>query len=331
MTTLVTGATGFVGGAIARALCAAGHQVRILVRERSSLEGLAGFSLEKVRGDVRSLDSLRDAMKGCRQVVHAAASVRLDPFAASYMEKVNVVGTKNVLAAAKACFVERLLHVSSIATVGWGTLDRPATETSEWALAGKGPYFTTKRAAEDLVLEASRRGDLEAVVINPSFVVGPVDPKPSSGFILLAVASGMVVGYPEGGTNFVDVRDVAEGARLGLEKGRAGERYILSGENLTYRQFLTMAAEELSVRPPSVLIPRKLAFSAARLGDALGPRFPKAFGFVNSHVVGTMFDVAYVSCEKARAELGYRPRPVREAVRDACKWFRETGRISAAA
>ena len=166
MTTLITGATGLVGGHIARALHRRGERLWILVRPRSSREGLVGVDAEEVLGDVRDPASLRRAMEGVERVVHAAALTRLDPFAAERMRSINVEGTRNVLEAARAAGVKRLLHVSSIAAVGSGTLDRPADETTAWNFEHKGPYWATKHEAEQLVLDAARRGDLDAVIIH---------------------------------------------------------------------------------------------------------------------------------------------------------------------
>jgi dihydroflavonol-4-reductase len=329
MTTLVTGATGFVGGQIARALHRSGEKLRILVRSRSSRAGLSGVPVEEVQGDVRDLDSVRRAVQGVDRVVHAAAATRLDPFAPERLERINVEGTRHVLAASREARIQRLLYVSSTAAVASGTLDRPADEASVFDLAWKGPYWRTKHAAEELVLAAARAGELDAVVINPSYVLGPGDLKPTSDAVLLAIATGLVVAFPSGGSGFVDVRDVADGALLALAKGRSGQRYILSGENLTFRQLIELAALERGLRSPMFALPRGPALLLAHLGDTLGPRFPTAFGYLNSGFLGTLFDLSYVCGEKARRELGFSPRPVREAIHDAYRWFEDAGRLPA--
>lgn len=327
MTTLITGATGLVGGHIARELHEAGEKLRLLVRDRSSRAGLQGLPFEEARGDVRDLKSLRHAVKGIDRVVHAAGVTRVDPFAAEHLRRVHIEGTRNVLTAARDAGVKRLLHVSSTAAVGAGTLDRPADEASTWNLGHKGPYWQTKHASEQLVLDAARSGELDAVVINPSYVLGPYDVKPSSGAVLLAVASGVVLAYPQGGLGFVGARDVGRGARLALEKGRTGERYILSAENLTFRQLLEMAARECGAHAPILPLPKNLALGVARVGDVLGPRFPKAFSYLNTELIRALFDLGYVSGEKARRELGFSPRPVREAICEAYQWFDEAGML----
>ncbi len=327
MTTLVTGGTGLIGGHIARELARSGEEVRLLVRMHSSRAALQGVPFEEVRGDVRDVESLRAAARGADQVVHAAASVRTDPFADERVRRVNVEGTRNVIAAAEQAGARRLLYVSSIAAVGSGSLDRPADEDAPWDLAGRGAYWQTKRAAEELVLAAAKRGRLEAVVVNPSYAVGPGDVKPSSGGLLLLIASGRLVAYPEGGSGFVDARDVARGAVAALQRGRSGERFILSSENLTWRELFTLCSEAAHVPPPRVPVPRAIAMGAARLGDAAGKLLPKAFALFNRQTVASLYELAYVSSAKARRELGFSPRPVREAVVDAYEWFRETGRL----
>lgn len=327
MTTLVTGGTGLIGGHIVRALARAGEKVRLLVRARSNFSALEGVPFEEARGDVRDLESLRAAARGADRVVHAAASLHTDPFADERVRRVNVDGTRNVIAAAEQAGVRRILYVSSIAAVGSGSLERPADESTPWDLAGRGAYWQTKRAAEELVLEAARRGKLEAVVVNPSYAIGPGDVKPSSGGLLLFIAGGRLVAYPEGGSGFVDARDAAQGAVAALERARSGERFILSSENLTWREFFTICSEAAHVPPPRVPLPRAVALAAARLGDAGGKLFPKAFALFNSQTIASVYELAYVSPAKARRELGFSPRPVHEAVADAYAWFRDTGRL----
>lgn len=327
MTTLVIGGTGLVGGHIVRALAGRGEKVRLLTRPRSNFSALDKVPFEEVRGDVRDLESVRAAARGVERVVHAAANLRTDPFADERIRRINVEGTRNVIAAAEQAGVRRLLYVSSTAAVGLGTLEQPADETSAWSLSGRGAYWQTKRAAEELVREAARRGGMEAVVINPSYAVGPGDVKPSSGRVLFLVSSGRLIAYPEGGMGFVDARDVAQGAVAALDRGRSGERYILSSENLTWREFFALCSEAAHVPPPRVPLPRALALGAARLGDGIGRLMPRAFAYLNRPTIESLYDLAYVSWDKARRELGFSPRPVREAIADAYAWFRETGRL----
>ncbi|MFZ5468937.1 MAG: NAD-dependent epimerase/dehydratase family protein [Myxococcota bacterium] len=319
MSVLITGATGLLGANLAHRLARAGVRPRVLVRERSDRRGLSGLSFDECLGDVLDGASLRRAMEGATCVVHAAGLVRLEDAAAKELFRVNVEGTRAVLEAARASGVRRLLHVSSVATISPGTLADPATEDSPCERAG-GPYAQSKLEAERLALAGGGDG-LEVVVANPSFVIGPYDVRPTSGELLLAVAQGWLAVYPSGGTNFVHAADVAQGLFLALEHGRAGERYILGGENLTYRQLLCICAEEAGVRPPWVPLSEKLTRATSFLAHlaSTSPRM-LAPAFLTA-----MFRPAYYSSAKAARELGYLPRPVRLGVREAYRWFQEEG------
>ncbi|MHB8872132.1 MAG: NAD-dependent epimerase/dehydratase family protein [Myxococcaceae bacterium] len=322
MTVLLTGATGLIGANLTRQLCGQGLRPRLLVRSRSDRRGLRGVAVEEVLGDILDLNSLRRAMDGVSHVYHLAGSVRFDPFSASGTRRVHVDGTRNVVQAARAAGVQRLVHVSGAAAIGYGPLSAPATETSQYNFQGQNPYQETKREAVALARAASG-GGLEVLAANPSFTVGPFDSRPSSGIILLYVARGLARFYPGGGTNYVGAADVARGLVLTMEKGRPGERYILGGENLTHLQFLTLCAEEAGVGPPWLPISQRLAARVGQLGDRVGGFAPELFRNLNTATVSAMFLPAYYSSRKAERELGYHPGPLRTAVREAYRWFQE--------
>ena len=326
MTVLLTGATGLIGANLARLLAADGLRPRLLVRSRSNRRGLRGVDYHEVQGDILDVNSLRRAMDGVTQVYHLAGSVRFDPFSASGTRRVHVDGTRNVVLAAKAAGVRKLVHVSGAAAIGYGPLSEPATEATRYNFPGGNPYQETKREAEAIALGASCEG-FEVVATNPSFTVGAYDSRPSSGQILLMVARGVARFYPSGGTNYVNAMDVARGCLLAMAKGRPGERYILGGENLTHRQFLTLCASEVGVRPPLFPIPEGLAARLGRVGDRVGGLAPDLFKNINSSTVASMFLPAYYSSQKAMRELGYRPGPVIDGVREAYRWFQEEGMV----
>jgi dihydroflavonol-4-reductase len=326
MKTLLTGATGLVGANLAHLLCEQGSRPRLLVRERSDRRGLRGLSYDEVLGDVLDAESLRGAMKGVDRVYHVAGIVRFDPFTRKDVSRLNTQGTRNVLDAARAAGVRRVVVVSSVAAIGHGTLAEPATEESAYNYAGDNPYHESKREAEQLALAASGP-DLEVLAGNPSFVVGPYDVRPSTGELLLFVARGMAQVYPSGGINVVNAQDVARGLRLIMEKGRPGERYILGGENLTYREFLTLCAEEAGVSPPKVPVPDVVVKAVGRMGDVVGRLSPDLFKHVNTAFLQALPLPAYQSSAKAMRELGYQPRPVRLGIREALRWFQEEGML----
>ncbi|MCY1076447.1 NAD-dependent epimerase/dehydratase family protein [Archangium lansingense] len=326
MKTLLTGATGLVGANLAHLLCEQGERPRLLVRERSDRRGLRGLRYEEVLGDVLDADSLREAMKGVGRVYHVAGIVRFDPFTREDVSRINAQGTRNVLEAARAAAVRRVVVVSSVAAVGHGTLAEPATEDSGYNYAGDNPYHESKREAERLALAASGPG-LEVLAGNPSFVLGPYDVKPSTGELLLLVAKGIVAAYPSGGINVVNAQDVARGLKLIMEKGRPGERYILGGENLTFRELLTLCAEEVGVTPPRLPLPDEVVKVVGKVGDVVGRLSPDLFKHVNTTFTQALPLPAYQSSAKAMRELGYQPRPVRLGIREALRWFQEEGML----
>jgi dihydroflavonol-4-reductase len=318
---LVTGGTGYVGGVLVRQLCARGESVRVLLRPWSPRQALAGLTFEEFTGDVSDTGSLDQAMKGVSRVYHLAAAVRMDPFAEDKLKRVNVEGSAAVAKAARAAGVKRMVHFSSVAAIGRGSLAAPADETHVFDAGDLGPYFRTKHAAEEAVQAEVGRG-LDAVIVNPANVVGAAGTAGGMEPLLRMAASGRVPFYPPGAASFVPVEDVARGAILAMEKGKTGERYILGGESLSDRQLLTMAALAAGVRPPRWELPRAPVLAAARLGDLLGRAFPKAFAQFNSTVLRLPFLEFCSSSAKAERELGWRCGPVKDAIAAEIAAFR---------
>jgi dihydroflavonol-4-reductase len=322
MRTLLTGATGLIGANLARTLLRAGERPRVLLTPGSDARALAGLDLERVSGDVRDAHSLAKAMNGIRRVFHAAGHVRFDDAGRLLLWTINVEGTRQVLQAARSAGVQRLVHVSSSVAVGYGTLDRPATEEASPPERAT-PYAKSKRAAEELAL--SDWGSLQVLACNPTFVVGAYGTGTSSAEVVRLVASGLVRAYPPGGANFVNAEDVAEGLVLAMRSGRPRTRYILGGENLTHREFLSQVAEECGQRAPGLLLPAWAARALGRTGDLLGALSSARLGWVNTPFLKSLFEPAYVSSSLAHRTLGYRPRPVRRGIRDALRWYQEQG------
>ncbi len=317
---LVTGGTGYVGGVLLRQLCGRGERVRVLLRPWSPRAALAGLSVEELTGDVTDPGSLDQAMKGIARVYHLAAAVRLDPFNEPKLQRVNVEGTAAVVKSARAAGVKRLLHFSSVAAIGQGPLAAPSDETHAFDAGELGPYFRTKHAAEEAVLAEVGRG-LDAVIVNPSNILGPAASASGMEGLLRAAARGLPF-YPAGAAAFVPVDDVARGAILAMEKGRKGERYILGGENLSNLQLLTQAALAGGARPPRWALPRGPLLAAGRVGDLLGKRFPRAFSQLNSTVLALLFLEFCASSAKAERELGWKFGSVKEAIAGEIQAFR---------
>ena len=321
MLTLVTGATGLVGNNVARLLVERGRRVRVLARDPAD-KSLAGLPVEVVQGDVCDPNAVRNALDGAGQIIHSAGRVHLGWTGLDLQRSVNVEGTRNVAEAAKAAGI-RMIHVSSVDALGLGSRARPADEECPAEGSVPCPYVVTKREAECVVSELVPQG-LDAVIVNPVYMFGPWDWKPSSGRMILQVARGMVLLAPPGGNDFADVRDVAEGILRAADRGRPGRRYILGGEPLSYLEAWRMIAQITGVRGPWRKMMSPGLFVASRVGDLL-TRIRGVESDVNSAAIAMARLEHHYSYARAAAELDYRPRPAREAIEAAWKWFVEYG------
>jgi dihydroflavonol-4-reductase len=317
---LVTGATGLVGNNVVRQLVSRGIGVRALVRSTSPVgeSSLAGLAVDRVAGGLDDGAKLERAVDGVSCVVHAAAFVHCGWRNADVMRKVNVEGTRRIAEAARRAGA-RLVHVSSVDAIGLRPDGEPADEETPPGVMPECPYVVTKREAERAVLDQVDRG-LEAVIVNPVYMLGPWDWKPSSGRMLLEVGAGKGLFAPPGGNDFVDVRDVATGVLAALEKGRVGRRYILGGHGLSYLDAWRVMARVTGRMQPLGLAPRPFVRLAGWLGDLMAAVSGRE-GDVNSAATTmSMLDHNF-SCQRAREELGYSFRPLEDTVQDAWDWF----------
>jgi dihydroflavonol-4-reductase len=319
---LVTGATGLLGNNVVRLLLERGERVRVLARRQDD-RALAGLSLEIVPGDITDPACLVPAMEGIDVVVHSAALVHIGWTRIEEMERINVEGTRNVAQAARTAGA-RMLHVSSVDALGLGTREVPADEetpfSSEIVPCG---YVLTKRAAEGVIQDEILRG-LDAVIVNPGYMLGPWDWKPSSGRLILQVARGWLKLAPRGGNDYCDVRDVATGIMTAIERGQTGRRYILGGEPLSFLEAFRLIADIVGVDPPwrNWRWPVRWGMPAwARVQTLLTGKEPEYNGaaFAISELPH------HFSYARAAKELGYTLRPAREAVQTAWDWFQDHG------
>jgi len=327
MKVLVTGATGFVGAAVARALLAEGYEVRALVRANSDRSNLEGLRVVAVTGDLTDVPSLREASRGCRALFHVAADYRLGTREPGELYRNNVEGTRNILLAARDAGVERIVYTSSVATVGLPADGAPGTEDTPVSIDDMiGHYKRSKFLAEQLVLEAAAAG-MPAVIVNPSTPVGPGDIKPTpTGQIILDAAAGRTPAYVDTGLNVVHVDDVAAGHLLAFDRGRPGERYILGGENLSLRDILGAIAREVGRRPPRIELPHSVVLPIAYLAEGWS-RLTGKETRISVESVRMSRKRMFFSSAKAETALGYRHRPAAAAFSDAVRWFRERGRL----
>jgi dihydroflavonol-4-reductase len=328
MRALVTGATGFVGAAVARALGDAGWQVRALARSGSNRSNLLGVAVEVAEGDLADVASLERALEGCTGLFHAAADYRLGARNPEPLYLTNVEGTRNILHAARKCGVARIVYTSSVATIGIPSDGSPGDERTPVALSQMiGHYKRSKYLAEEVVRDAARAG-LSVVIVNPSTPVGPGDIKPTpTGQLVLDAASGRMPAYVDTGLNIVHVDDVAAGHVAAYERGRAGERYILGGEDMTLRTILGQIAQLVGRKPPRIRLPYAMVLPMAYLAEGLAAVTGRS-GRITLEGVRMSRKRMYFSSAKAVSELGYRWRPPLEAFEDAVNWFRERGRLS---
>jgi dihydroflavonol-4-reductase len=326
-TVMLTGATGFLGSAIARALAGQGHAVVALVRPETPRGVLEGIPVAYVPGDLTEPASISKAMKGCTAAIHCAADYRIwvpDP---TRMREVNVAGTEAVMRAALAEGVGRVVHVSSVATLKPRHDGQPATEADAAAVAEAiGPYKQSKTEAERLVERMVARDALPAVIVNPSTPIGPRDRRPTpTGRLILEAARGKMPAYVETGLNLVHVDDVAAGCVAALAAGAIGERHILGGQDVPLGDLLAHIAAGLGKGRP-MRLPRAPLYPLA-LGAELWARVSGAEPMLTLDGLKMASHWMYFSSAKAEQVLGYRARPWQQAVADAIAWFRAEGML----
>ena len=326
MKCFVTGATGFVGSHVARRLLAGGADLRLLVRNTSRTENIADLDAERVVGDLRDLAALRKGMEDCEFVFHVAADYRLWVPQRQALYQSNVEGTGNVLQAAREAGARRIVYTSSVATMGFGNNGRLTDESAPVTLSNMiGDYKRSKFMAERLVVEAAKAGQ-NVVIVNPTTPVGERDIKPTpTGQIIVDFLRRKFPAYVDTGLNLVDVVDCAEGHLLAMEKAVPGERYVLGGENLTLKQILDRLAAITGLPSPQVKLPYAMAFAAGAIDTLVTGKLRKREPRVTLDAVRMGRKKMFATSAKAERELGWRPRPVDEALSLAVSWFRANG------
>jgi dihydroflavonol-4-reductase len=324
----VTGATGFLGSHVARVLADQGADLRLLVRSTSNLRNLDGLKAETASGDLRDAASIEKVMSGCDTVFHVAADYRLWVRDSGEMYRSNVGGTRAILEAARKNGVRRVVHTSSVATMGFTANGHPAEEDSPVSLADMiGHYKRSKFMGEQIALEAGRSG-MHVVTVNPTTPVGEQDVKPTpTGRIVLDFLKRKFPAYVETGLNLVDVRECALGHVQALEKGKSGERYILGGENLTLKQILDKLGKITGLPSPRVKLPYVFAFAAGVVDEAITGRLLHREPRATVDTVRMGKKKMFASSDKAERELGWKIVPVEEAMRRAVAWFRANGYV----
>jgi dihydroflavonol-4-reductase len=327
MTTLVTGAAGFLGSHVARQLVARGENVRVLLRPSSQNRAIADLPLEYVTGDLRDTNSLDRALKGIHRVFHAAADYRLWAQHSQDIYDSNVGGTKNILAAAKRAGVEQFIYTSTVATIA---VDRPAQPNESTAAKLEemiGHYKRSKWMAEREALKAAKEG-LPVIVAMPTTPVGPWDWKPTpTGKLIVDFLNGKMPGYVDTGLNFVGVEECAAGHLLVAEKGKVGERYLLGGENLTLKQVLDTLAKITGLPSPSLKISYNVALGVAYASTIFSRLVGKEPGIPVEGVKIAQHKM-FVDCARSQSELGFKPGSVAAALERAVRWYEANGYVT---
>lgn len=328
MKKLVTGSTGFMGSSIVRELLKDGEEVKVLIRKTSDTRNIDGLDVEKAYGDIRDGDSMRKALQGCDTLYYTAAFFSHWVPDAKLPYEVNVEGTKTSMIAALDAGVQRVVYTSTNNTMGaHGPI--PVDESAEFNHWKTGDHYSiSKYLAEVEAIKFVSQG-LPIVIVNPTLVIGVRDIKPTpSGQMIIDIATGQMPGYIQGGTNVIDVEDVARGHILAAKKGRIGERYLFGNENLTVSDYFNLIAEVAGVKPPRIKIPYHAAVALGYMFE-LGSFITKKPPVVTASEVRIGRLQEWYDCSKAVKELGLPQTPVREAIRKALDWFTGNGYLHA--
>jgi dihydroflavonol-4-reductase len=326
MLAFITGATGFLGSHVARVLAEQGARLRLLVRTSSDLRNVADLEAERIEGDLRDVKSFERALAGCDALFHVAADYRLWVRDPEQMYRSNVEGTRSLIEAAHRQGVRRIVYTSSVATMGFGSNGTLADESSPVSLAEMiGPYKRSKFMAEQVAFDAAKSG-VDVVVVNPTTPIGERDLKPTpTGRIVVDFLKKKFPAYVDTGLNLVDATECARGHVQALEKGRAGERYILGGENLTLKEILDRLAAITGLPSPKVKLPYVFALAAGVVDETVTGRILGKEPRATIDAVRMGRKKMFITSAKSERELGWRRVPVDAALRRSVEWFRANG------
>lgn len=323
MKILLTGADGFLGTNIAHELLNRKYKVRTFIQAGRPDELLKDLDIERVYGDILNIEEITMAAQGCDALIHAAANTSVWPSRSSIIRKVNIEGTRNVIKAALKAGVKRMVYIGTANTFGFGDESNPGHEGNPYAAAGyKIDYLDSKYEAHLLILEAVKNKKLPCVIVNPTFMFGPNDSKPSSGAMIVGIYQNKVPGYTKGGRNFIKVKDAASGIANALTKGEVGECYILGNENLTYKEIFKKIAMVTGVKPPKLFLPSWIVILFGLLNSALA-FITKKTPTISYQMARISNDKHFFTPDKAVKHLQLPQNPIEEGIKECFDWLKE--------
>jgi len=317
----VTGADGFLGSNIVRVLLERGEQVRAFIQKGRDTGTLTDLPIEKTEGDLLDLKDVEAAMKGCDHVIHAAANTSIWPTRSHIVRQVNIQGTKNIIQAVKSNDIKKMIYIGTANSFGAGTKQNPGDESCKFNAAKyKLDYIDSKYESHKIILNAIKEDNINAVIVNPTFMIGEYDSKPGSGALILALYNNKVPGCTNGGRNFINVKDAAIGTCNALKMGRKGESYILGNENLSYAEFNDLVCTELDANAVHRRIPHIFIYLYGYISEFIS-FFTRSEPVVSVAVARVSTDNNYYISTKAINELELPQTPVRNAIREAFDWY----------
>jgi len=325
MTVFISGADGFVGSNLIRELLGRNHQVVAFVKEGDDPKTIKNLPITIKYGNLLDADSIANAMAGCDVVIHTAASTAIWPYRSDIQHKINVGGTKNMVSAAKKHAIKRFIHIGTANTFGFGSKADPGVETKPYASGKYGmDYMDTKLEAQNYLLNEVKENGFPALVLNPTFMLGPYPARIGSAKMVLSVYKGKVGGYTKGGRNYIAVKDVCVAIANAMTQGRIGECYILGHQNMNYKEIFTLIAETVGVKSPKIAVPNFIVKSVGYVSTVAANLFN--FEPMVSYAMAQMsVDEHYFSAAKAVKELDLPQSPMDVAIKESADWLIENG------
>jgi len=324
---LLTGADGLLGSNICRILLERDYKITAFVHPSSNSQTLEGLDITIKKGDLLNPEEVAAAMQGCELIIHTAANTNIWPFRSDIIRKVNIDGTLNVIAAAKQQGVKKMVHIGTANTFGFGTKENPGDETRPYVGGKYGlDYMDSKYEVHQLIMKEVNENGFPCVVVNPTFMLGKYDTKPSSGAMVQAVAEGKVPGYTLGGRNYIYVKDAAIGVVNALEKGKVGESYILGNKNMSYKEAFGLMAKVIGEKPPKFGLPYAVSYAYAAVGSFIASLRSKP-PTISIPMIKIAYDKHYFTAAKAVREIDLPQTPVEEAIRESYEWLKSNNMI----